>query len=106
MGLPRPPSRVIGISPATLRRRKSDDRVVHALEKGKAAAAAKVGKALFERATGGDITSIIWWEKTRAGRTDRASFGGPSTTVILQAPPKLTSEEWKAQYTLPRASLT
>ncbi len=64
-------ARVLGFSARQFRRRKRADRVLAALEKGRALAQAKVADALFKRAIRGDITAIIWWEKTRAGRTDR-----------------------------------
>jgi hypothetical protein len=60
---------VLGVSPATFGRRKLDDAsVLLALEKGKAVASSIVGQALFRLVKGGNVTAIIWWEKTREGR--------------------------------------
>lgn len=62
---------VIGVDPRTFRRRKEDEeRVLSALEKGKAVAEGVIGKALFQRAQAGDMTAVIWWERTRAGRRE------------------------------------
>jgi hypothetical protein len=62
---------VIGVDPKTLYRRKKDHAaVLSALEKGQAVAKASVGKALFQKASAGDLGAIIWWEKTRGGRRE------------------------------------
>lgn len=63
---------VLGISERTFRTNKNTEEVVlAALEKGKAKAASIIGQALFEKAKKGDLGAIVWWEKTRAGRTER-----------------------------------
>lgn len=63
---------VIDVPERTLRRRKKDSEIVlAAFEKGKAVAASKIGRSLFERAIGGDATAIIWYEKSRLGYTDK-----------------------------------
>jgi hypothetical protein len=76
-------ARIIGMAPRTLRDKKQEDAVAAALEKGKAKAEQQVAKALFTKAKGGDLGAIVWWEKTRAGRTDR-------TIVQTQELPPLT----------------
>lgn len=64
---------VLGFSERTIHRKKDDDPdLVAALERGKAKAAAIVGKALFVRAKDGDVPAIRWWEMTREGRSERA----------------------------------
>jgi hypothetical protein len=35
------------------------------LQTGKAKANAQIGKTLFQKATGGDTVSLIWWSKTQ-----------------------------------------
>ena len=68
-------ARVIGVDPRTFRRRKRDEALVmSALENGKAIARATIGKALYEKAVAGDLGAIVWWEKTRAGLTDRVDI--------------------------------
>lgn len=63
---------ILGLASRTFRDKKATDaRVSAALEKGRAVAERKVGEAVFRRALKGDMTAAIWWEKTRAGRTDR-----------------------------------
>ena len=48
-----------------------DERVRKALSLGQARAALKVSSVLYSRAVAGDMTAIIWWEKTREKRSDR-----------------------------------
>lgn len=64
---------VLGFSERTLRRKKEEDEaMMAALSRGRAKAAAIVGKALFSRAKDGDVPAIRWWEMTREGRSERA----------------------------------
>ena len=63
---------VIGVAPRTFRDIKTrDERVTAALEKGKAEAETVIAKALFLKAKAGELGAICWWEKTRAGRSER-----------------------------------
>lgn len=62
---------VLGFSERTLHNKKTDE-LVAALQRGKAKAAAIVGKALFVRAKDGDVPAIRWWEMTREGRSERS----------------------------------
>ena len=63
---------VLGISPATLSRRKTENlKVLKAIKDGESKAAGLIGKALFEAAKGGNMTALIWWEKTRMGRYEK-----------------------------------
>ena len=66
---------IIGMDPSTLRVKKgTDTRIASALERGKAKAEQQVGKALYLAALDpkhkGQLTAIIWLEKTRAGRIE------------------------------------
>lgn len=64
---------VLGFSERTMHRKKdSDEALVAAIERGKAKAAAIVGKSLFGRAKQGDVPAIRWWEMTREGRSERS----------------------------------
>lgn len=63
---------VLGFSERTIHQRKTDNEALAAaLARGKAKAAAVVGKALFHRAKDGDIPAIRWWEMTREGRSEK-----------------------------------
>lgn len=62
---------VLGFSERTLHNKKTDE-LVAAIQRGKAKAAAIVGKSLFGRAKDGDVPAIRWWEMTREGRSERA----------------------------------
>lgn len=65
---------VIGFSERMIYERKADNEALSAaLARGKAKAAAIVGKALFTRAKEGDVPAIRWWEMTREGRSERAA---------------------------------
>lgn len=64
----------LGISEDTLQRRKRDSAAfAAALQKGQARGAAEVANKLFEKCMAGDLGAIVWYEKTRCGRTDRLS---------------------------------
>ena len=78
---------ILGLSVPTFIARKQDDpRIGLAIEKGRADAEEKIGQTLYDKALGGDLGSIVWWEKTRAGRFERrreehtGKDGGPITT--------------------------
>ena len=62
---------VIGIHPQTLRKKREEERVNRALERGLAVAESVVGQALYIKAKGGDVTAIKWWEQTRIGRSEK-----------------------------------
>jgi hypothetical protein len=51
-----------GIDAETLRKHFKKE-----LEQGKAKANSKVGQTLFQKATGGDTSAMIWWSKTQMG---------------------------------------
>lgn len=83
---------VIGLSPATFRRRKEDEeQVLSALEKGQALAQSVIAQALYNKAKAGDLGAIVWWEKTRAGRHE--------TTRIEGAMPVMTADRARDELT-------
>lgn len=62
----------LGFSERTLRRRKGVLSVLSdAMKRGRATAAKEVANALFQKAIGGDLGAIVWWEKTRRGLSDK-----------------------------------
>jgi transcriptional regulator with XRE-family HTH domain len=62
----------LGVSLATITRRSRDsDDFDEAIKRGSARALGEVANALFQRAIRGDISAAIWWEKTRAGRSEK-----------------------------------
>jgi len=63
---------VLGISSGTLKRWLSDPEILILYKKGKARAEIEISKSLFELAKSGNISAIVWYEKTRCGRSDRA----------------------------------
>lgn len=56
-----------GVSPSTISAHKKDSDFARALAKGKAHGIAKVANALFDKATGGDTTAMIFYLRARAG---------------------------------------
>ena len=84
---------VIGMCPKTFSTKKKDDeRIATALEKGKSDAETLIGEALYQKAIKGDLGAIVWWEKTRANRYERSrqehtgKDGGPIETKDAQDP--------------------
>lgn len=63
---------VIGISPETLKRRKRDmEEVEEAIQRGRAKANVSVSRKLFDLCMASHFPAIVWWEKTRGGRTEK-----------------------------------
>lgn len=62
---------VLGISGSTLDRWLQADEVKMLYKNGVAKAETTIAKTLFEKAKDGDMTALIWYEKTRMGRSDR-----------------------------------
>lgn len=84
---------VLGFSEASFSRKKIDEeRVLTALEAGKAKAQGRVGKSLFERAVEGDVAAIRWYEMTRAGRTAEARLQGDINAKVVTA----KAPDWRA----------
>jgi predicted DNA-binding protein (UPF0251 family) len=73
---------VLGISRSTFEKKKNEERVQVALQKGRAIAQQNVGKSIYEKALNGDMTAAIWWEKTRAGRTEKAPEGSAANVSV------------------------
>ena len=72
-------SRVIrgGIDAKTLRKHFREE-----LDTALIKANAKVSGSLFNKAIGGDTSSIIWWEKTRQGRSDNTKVTHGTTDSL------------------------
>jgi hypothetical protein len=49
---------------------------------GKAKANAKIGQTLFQKATGGDTTAMIWWSKTQMRWSERIELTGADGGAI------------------------
>jgi len=77
--------------PKTIRRRYRKE-----LNSGRAKANLQVASKLFKKATEGDNTAMIWWEKTRAGKSDRLALVNPPGEVFktanMPAQPELIGE--------------
>jgi hypothetical protein len=69
---------VIGCSETTMHAKKHQADVSEAFTRGRARAEAMIGKSLFEKAKAGEGWAVQWWEKTRAGRTDKAADAIPA----------------------------
>ena len=52
------------------------------LERGKAKANAKVAQTLFQKATSGDTTAMIWWSKTQMKWSERLELTGEDGAPI------------------------
>ena len=72
--------------PKTVRRRYRKE-----LDSGRMKANLQVATRLFEKCKAGDNTAIIWWEKTRAGKSDRLQLstqpGNPLEIAHIAAEP-------------------
>jgi len=87
---------VLDMAPSTFREKKQAALISGALARGRARAESEIGEALFNCARRGDSWAVMWWEKTRANRSDRVinehvgEGGGPLevqvTRRIVQAP--------------------
>lgn len=74
---------ILGVAPKTFARRKdAEPAILSALEKGQALAQCKVGEALYNKAIGGDLGAIVWWEKTRAGRAEKTEVKHTGTVNV------------------------
>lgn len=65
--------------PKTIRRRYRKE-----LNAGRVKANLQVATRLFDKCKEGDNTAIIWWEKTRAGKSERMELSGPGGGPIPQ----------------------
>lgn len=75
---------MIGISLKQFQRWRERPDVYEAVQKGRAKALALVGKKLYEKATAGDMTAIIWFEKTRGKRSERVQVVNDDEAEAIQ----------------------
>jgi hypothetical protein len=62
----------LGIHVNTLTNRKAENvQFVEAIKRGQTRANTEVANVLYQEAISGNMTAVIWWDKTRAGRSDR-----------------------------------
>lgn len=64
-----------GISEDTLRKYFQKELLI-----GKAKASLKIGQTIFQKALGGDVTSLIWWSKTQMGWREKETETTPADT--------------------------
>lgn len=82
---------VIGCSETTMHAKKHQADVSEAFTRGRARAEAMIGKSLFEKAKAGEGWAVQWWEKTRAGRSEKQVLehsgpeGGPMKVEVSDA---------------------
>lgn len=74
---------VLNISPRTLDNWLQDEEIDAFYRKGCALAQVEIAQTLFEKAKSGDMTALIWWEKTRAGRTDKIDIKQKGEVTLL-----------------------
>jgi len=67
-------ARVLGISPRLLDNWLKNPDINALYKKGQGRAEVDISKTLFELAKSGNVTAIIWYEKTRCGRSDRTEI--------------------------------
>lgn len=79
-------ARQLGVSPKTVERRKKDsDGFDAALKRGREAAHSVVANALYRQAKRGNVTAIIWYEKTRRGFRDMQDMTSNGETIKAYA---------------------
>src|SRR5690348_12890386 len=79
-------ARQLGISRSTVTRRKRDsDAFDAALKAGREAAHSVIANALYKQAKRGNVTAIIWYEKTRRGFRDMQDLTSNGETVKAYA---------------------
>ena len=82
---------VIGCSETTMHAKMLRADVSEAFTRGRARAEAMIGKSLFEKAKAGEGWAVQWWEKTRAGRSEKQVLehsgpeGGPMKVEVSDA---------------------
>jgi hypothetical protein len=76
----------MGFSDETLRHRKRDSLAfLEALQRGKACTLAQVSNWLYELCAEKNLGALIWFEKTRAGFTERVTLEGNEAKPIVLA---------------------
>src|SRR4051795_10354345 len=87
---------LLGCDEKTLRKHLHDE-----LDLGAAKATARVARTLFEKALGGDVASMIFWLKVRAGwkESSRLEHSGSigMGDPLTDGPPPETREQWLAR---------
>jgi hypothetical protein len=79
-------ARQLGISQATITRRKQDsDDFAEALKRGRESSHSIVANALYKQAKRGNVTAIIWYEKTRRGFRDMQDMTSNGETIKAYA---------------------
>lgn len=56
----------------------------HELDTALINANAQVSGSLFNKAVGGDTSSMIWWEKTRQGRKEKSEVDHSGTITLIE----------------------
>ena len=82
----------LGFSVATLYTRKRQHvEILEAIKKGRAKMLTDVANALYDKAIGGDVTAMIWFEKTRGGRSDKVAV---QTTTVIKGYSLVSPDDW------------
>ncbi|MBX3490891.1 hypothetical protein [Parvibaculum sp.] len=76
-------ARHIGIDSKTLRLHYRDELDLSLIQ-----ANHNIGVKLYEKAMDGDLGALIWWDKTRGGKSEKVRFGG-AVGVLKFDPEKL-----------------
>jgi len=93
----------LGVDQSTFHRsRARSDAVSQAHKRGVARATIAMSDTLYDKAMGGDLGAIVWWEKTRAGRSEKSHVSGVvsgsyGVLFIPQPDPPESPEEWSAR---------
>jgi hypothetical protein len=65
----------LGISERTLYLNKAQNaEFADAIKRGQTRANTEVANVLYQEALKGNMTAVIWWDKTRAGRSDKIAI--------------------------------
>jgi len=94
---------LIGITQPTFSKRlKLFPEAEQAYELGKAEADLQVSNALFQRAIGGDMAAIRWYEMTRTDRNPNIPVVEDATSSsVIEVPATLPEDEWTARFSPP-----
>lgn len=90
---------ILDISQDTLERRRHEiTSLQRAVERGQAMAQEVIAQTLFQQAKNGNIAALIWWEKTRAGKTEKqkVELSLPIEEILNALPPEFSKEVRKA----------
>ena len=71
-------------SRARAKRKRDSADFAEAILRGKAKSCATISNVLYEKARGGDLGAIVWWEKTRRGLSDRSETTHHINTVKVE----------------------